>query len=110
MVVQLCCYFVVSSFVHSLSTHLQIVSADLRSAFEDFMDVRAMVNGTVQTLINDLETKKNEGNTLPASVLNHVDFDHYICTSAGLHRGESDSNHSRISEWETAAIPPDAKS
>ena len=108
MVVQLCCYFVVSSFVHSLSTHLQIVRADLRLALEDWRNVRAMVN--VQTLINDLERKKNEGNTLPACVLNHVDFDHYIYTSEGLHHGESDSNHDRISEWETAAIPPDPKS
>ena len=40
-VVQRCCYFVVSSLVHSLSTHLQKKSAELLIAREDLMNVRA---------------------------------------------------------------------
>ena len=44
-VVQRCCYFVVSSLVHSLSTHLQKKSAELLIARVDLMNVRAQRQG-----------------------------------------------------------------
>ena len=63
-VVQRCCYFVVSSLLHSLSTHLQKKSAELLIAREDLMNVRAQ-----QTLTMEAQLQKGYGRGVVNSMI-----------------------------------------
>ena len=112
------CFFLVTlTLLQGSSTSTTSSVASRLSALEkEFAALNRTLNGTIMTLINDreVEGRTNKGGQKsgvipPLYVLNHMDLEHHIYTSAGFHHGESDSNHSRISEWETSVLLPDPK-